>query len=381
MASELSEPDTQTMKPNDAYIHDAILSIKQTGRFSHSTKNQSTAPHLSAATTANQTNSIMNTEPYHKEATSSHIRLNKIWKKQLDKAKQKAREKMLNGEEREHEDQNLAEAIHVNRNAVDLDDESDVQSLTEQVTSITAISFRKHQEQISKQFTLNEAQTRAFMIITDHINGDNHLKKDNKQDQLLMCVPGPGGTGKSQLIHAITEYFSITKRSHELRKLAPTSNAAAQIDGLTIHSFTSYRNLKKISAVQRTTIEKEWRHIRYIIIDEMSTVGLYLLGQLGGLLTLAKHCGPSIPFGDINVIFFGDFIQYDPVGDQALYSDIISDKTRKKKKIREIRAATCASGRALWEQINTVVKLEKQMRTSDSRYLQLLQRLRKGECT
>ncbi|CAF0872061.1 unnamed protein product [Didymodactylos carnosus] len=67
------------------------------------------------------------------------------------------------------------------------------------------------------------------MILTDHINGDNHLKKDNKQDQLLMCVPGPGDTGKSQLIHAITEYLSITKRSHKLRKLAPTSNAAAQI--------------------------------------------------------------------------------------------------------------------------------------------------------
>ncbi|CAF1295911.1 unnamed protein product [Didymodactylos carnosus] len=204
------------------------------------------------------------------------------------------------------------------------------------------MSFRKHQERISKQFTLNEAQTRAFMIITDHINGDNHLKKDNKQDQL--CV-------------------------HELRKLAPKSNAAAQIDGLTIHSFTSYRNLKTISAAQRTTIEKARRHVRYIIIDEMSMVDVYLLGQLDGLLTVAKHCSPSILFGDINVIFFGDFIQYDPVGDQSLYSDIISDKTQKKKNIRETRVATCASGRALWEQINTVVKLEKQMRTIDDHEL------------
>ncbi|CAF1601262.1 unnamed protein product [Didymodactylos carnosus] len=144
MTTGVSELGPQTLNPNDAYIHDAILSIKQTGRFSHSTKNQSTAPHLSAPTTANQTNSIMNTESYHKEATTSHIRLNKIWKKQLNKAKQKAREKMLNGEEREHEDQNLAEATDVNRNVVDLDGESDIQSLTEQVTSIIAISFRKH---------------------------------------------------------------------------------------------------------------------------------------------------------------------------------------------------------------------------------------------
>ena len=52
-----------------------------------------------------------------------------------------------------------------------------------------------------------------------------------------MCVPGCGGTGKSQLIRAITSYFQLTKREQMLRKLAPTSMAAAEIDGLTIHSF------------------------------------------------------------------------------------------------------------------------------------------------
>ncbi|CAF4961691.1 unnamed protein product, partial [Rotaria magnacalcarata] len=48
-----------------------------------------------------------------------------------------------------------------------------------------------------------------------------------------MCVPGCGGTGKSQLIRAITQYFQLTKRGKMLRKLAPTSIAAAEIDGLT----------------------------------------------------------------------------------------------------------------------------------------------------
>ena len=70
---------------------------------------------------------------------------------------------------------------------------------------------------------------------------------DTNDNQLQMCVPDCGGTGKSQLIRAITEYFQVTKRRKTLRKLAPTSIAAAEIDGLTIHSFLgeSRNNSKK----------------------------------------------------------------------------------------------------------------------------------------
>ena len=52
-----------------------------------------------------------------------------------------------------------------------------------------------------------------------------------------MCIPGCGGTGKSQLILALIKYFLITKRMQMMRKLAPTGIAAAEIDGMTIHSF------------------------------------------------------------------------------------------------------------------------------------------------
>ena len=52
-----------------------------------------------------------------------------------------------------------------------------------------------------------------------------------------MCIPGCGGTGKSQLIRALSKYFAITKRMQMLRKLAPTGIAAAETGGITIHSF------------------------------------------------------------------------------------------------------------------------------------------------
>ena len=59
----------------------------------------------------------------------------------------------------------------------------------------------------------------------------------DKNGQLIMCIPGCGGTGKSQLISAVSKYFLMTKRMQMMRKLAPTGIAAAEIDGMTIHSF------------------------------------------------------------------------------------------------------------------------------------------------
>ena len=44
-----------------------------------------------------------------------------------------------------------------------------------------------------------------------------------------MCIPGCGGTGKSQLIRALSKYFLITKRIQMMRKVAPTGIAAAEI--------------------------------------------------------------------------------------------------------------------------------------------------------
>ena len=55
-----------------------------------------------------------------------------------------------------------------------------------------------------------------------------------------MCIPGPGGTGKSRLINPITQYFVKTQRKEKLRKLGPTAVSVSLIGGNTIHSFLTY---------------------------------------------------------------------------------------------------------------------------------------------
>jgi hypothetical protein len=212
---------------------------------------------------------------------------------------------------------------------------------------------------------------------------------DDKQDQLIMCVPGCGGTGKSQLIRAITAYFTQTRRAHKLRKLAPTSVAAAEIDGMTIHSFLGDgRNRRAKSKVEKRpaemALENTWRYVEYVILDEMSMIGLSLLARLNKLVATAKHCDPMATMGGINIIFFGDYIQYSPVFDKPLYYNFstTTDNTRKNStKLPTENEIQQKSARALILQINCVVLLEQQMRTKDLPYRALLDRVRKGEGT
>jgi ATP-dependent exoDNAse (exonuclease V) alpha subunit len=204
-----------------------------------------------------------------------------------------------------------------------------------------------------------------------------------------MCIPGCGGTGKSLLIRAITAYFEHTHRAQKLRKLAPTSVAAAQIDGMTIHSFLGEsRNPKAKLKLQtrpgQTTLENNWRFVEYLIIDEMSMVGLSLLARLSKVIESAKHADPILPVGGINVIFFGDYMQYSPVFDKPLYHECLPVKTNKAGVGNQLPTETDIqkkSARAIILQINCVVMLDEQMRTKDVIYQNLLNRVRKGEGT
>ena len=139
-----------------------------------------------------------------------------------------------------------------------------------------------------------------------------------------MCIPGCGGTGKSQLIRALSKYFVITKRMQMMRKRAPTGIAAAEIGDMIIHSFLGeQRNSRqpRIIKPSDSQLEKEWRLVEYLLIDEMSMVGLHSLAKLNRIICSAKHVDLQIPFGGVNVIFFGDYLQYRPIFDAPLHTD------------------------------------------------------------
>ncbi|CAM4912778.1 unnamed protein product [Rotaria socialis] len=318
--------------------------------------------------------------------TPDLVRLNTKWQEQLKTERERVRRSLITG------------------NCDRMDDTLDLNAAKDTViTVVNSNSYNKNifenygsilpvvsittnfptQKSIADEFTLNREQRAAFMIITSHLDGDSRCRTGDNSGQLIMCIPGCGGTGKSQLIRALTKYFLVTKRTQMVRKLAPTGIAAAEIGGMTIHSFLGeQRNSGKPRTIKAgdLKLEKEWRLIEYLLIDEMSMVGLTLLAKLRRIISAAKHVDPQIPFGGVNVIFFGDYLQYRPVYDAPLHTDFPLLSKKKSAKLPTEKEIQQRVTRSLILQINCVVKLTQHMRTEDIRYLQLLERLRHGQC-
>ncbi|CAF1194318.1 unnamed protein product, partial [Rotaria sordida] len=109
-----------------------------------------------------------------------------------------------------------------------------------------------------------------------------------------------------------------------MRKLALTGIAAAEINSMTIHSFLDeQRNSGKVRMIKPgdSKLEKEWANVEYLLIDEMSMVGLTLLAKLNQIICAAKHADPQVSFGGVHVIFFDDYLQYRSVYDVLLHTD------------------------------------------------------------
>ena len=126
-----------------------------------------------------------------------------------------------------------------------------------------------------------------------------------------LFVTGKAGTGKSTLL----KYF----RDHTSKNvvvLAPTGVAAVNISGQTIHSFFQFRPDITVDSVQDVHIRKNKRklitELDAIIIDEVSMVRADLLDCINAFLQrYGKE--PELPFGGIQMIFFGDLFQLPPV--------------------------------------------------------------------
>ena len=72
-----------------------------------------------------------------------------------------------------------------------------------------------------KKWKLNKEQQRAFSIVATHASIHN-------SEQLKMYLGGRGGTGKSQVLKALMDFFSINNEEHRIMILAPTGTAAAK---------------------------------------------------------------------------------------------------------------------------------------------------------
>jgi len=133
------------------------------------------------------------------------------------------------------------------------------------------------------------------------------LENTNKN----IFITGKAGTGKSTLLN----YFR-DKTTKNTVVLAPTGVAAINVHGQTIHSFFGFKPDITPDAVVSLKVSKSKRRlmesIKCLIIDEISMVRADLFDCIDQFLQLY---GPNknIPFGGVQMIFFGDLYQLPPV--------------------------------------------------------------------
>lgn len=122
-----------------------------------------------------------------------------------------------------------------------------------------------------------------------------------------MFITGRAGTGKSTLL----QLFRNTTRK-KVAVLAPTGVAALNVRGQTIHSFFKFpaKPLHK-TEINRLRQRKVYQKLEVLIIDEISMVRADLMDNIDWFLR--KNRENPLPFGGVQVVFFGDLFQLPPV--------------------------------------------------------------------
>ena len=134
---------------------------------------------------------------------------------------------------------------------------------------------------------LNLDQRLAFDVVAGHLDRTLGSPQQRPHQLLFKCLGAPG-TGKSRLIEAITDLFSVRGASHKLQKTAHQGSAASIIGGTTIFSLLSLRvdskkgktssknstanwQDDKLSSKVRDALVARTQAIEYLIIDEISS--------------------------------------------------------------------------------------------------------------
>ncbi|RYC79720.1 hypothetical protein BFJ63_vAg17395 [Fusarium oxysporum f. sp. narcissi] len=257
----------------------------------------------------------------------------------------------------------------------------------------SSTSFSEAGRQLSRSFALNRKQGIAVQLICrqlDHVHRD-----ESGTPQLCQFIGGEGGTGKSRVISTITELFASKGISHRLLVTATAGTAAANIDGITIHSACGFSkdtaprggrgsDVDGFAASSSASFRvdgrstAQWQEKWLLIIDEVSMLGartLYAVNE-----QLRKLRGRARDFGGIPIVVFcGDFHQFRPVQERSILLPSAAISWNEEKSFKSEQRYQHDRAHALWKRFTTVIMLDEQVRAaSDPQLQRLLTRVRRG---
>lgn len=172
-------------------------------------------------------------------------------------------------------------------------------------------------------------------------------------------ISGPAGTGKSTILKF------LQKEDPKLPVTATTGMAAVNVGGITINSWAGLGILEDSPEMVASRILRQYpkakksiRQSHRVALDEVSILNAKALDTMDRTFQIVR--GNSRPFGGIQMVLFGDFLQLPPIS-----------KNKKEEMAFKARA---------WESIQTVI-LSKVFRQEDAHFAKVLNDLRMGVYT
>lgn len=146
-----------------------------------------------------------------------------------------------------------------------------------------------------------------------------------------MLISGSGGTGKSEMVRVFVEYMTKNKMKFQVTSTTGCScvllsNNIKIEEGkqLSVKTINSWSGIKLCNGPDDIIIEKvlgnyfakkSWKQINILIIDEVSMMSCKIFTILENIARLARN--NNRPFGGMQVILLGDFLQLPPIADSA----------------------------------------------------------------
>ncbi|KAM5291690.1 ATP-dependent DNA helicase PIF1 [Ctenodactylus gundi] len=173
---------------------------------------------------------------------------------------------------------------------------------------------------------------------------------------------GSAGTGKSYLLKRILG--SLPPAGTVVT--ASTGVAACHIGGTTLHSFAGIGSgqaplAQCVALAQRPGVRQGWQNCQRLVIDEISMVEADLFDKLEAVARVVRQ--QDKPFGGIQLIICGDFLQLPPV-------------TRGSQPPR-----FCFQAKSWRKCVPVTLELTQVWRQVDLTFVSLLQAVRLGRCS
>lgn len=245
----------------------------------------------------------------------------------------------------------------------------------------------------------NDGDDDAAVLSVEQAEALDHIRKGRN-----VFVTGVAGTGKSLVLRRALRHLAGKYKPNQYVAVAPTGSTAIALGGQTLHSFAgigvpkTWRDFYRSKS--KKTVAAQWRALRVLVLDEVSMVSGEFFDNLSHVVSEIR--GDPRPFGGIQLVVCGDFLQLSPIkprkgevdemvaailqehvdGDGTALNEPDIDGRSPEQQARDLlflNRGFCFQSVA-WREANfEVVDLQQVFRQDNAEFVEILQQIRTGQ--